>query len=165
MQKQLFMMFLLIYYIVKYLLSGASGSWFTEFVYTVVGTIIKEPLEQVFHRQDALPVTQPASSECLRELVALKPHTPQPHNHFTALFPGPPRWAGARRELLDFMVQGKINRGRHWPFVWVPLHPDQSLPTFTIPPFFYRLDALPAPPTNSVKALKATSALGLGRRR
>jgi len=27
------------------------------------------------------------------------------HNHFTALFPGPPGWAGARRELLDFMVQ------------------------------------------------------------
>jgi len=35
------------------------------------------------------------------------------HNHFTALFPGPPGWAGARRELLDFMMQGKINRGRH----------------------------------------------------
>jgi len=37
------------------------------------------------------------------------------HNHFTALFPGSPGpgWAGARRELLDFMVQGKINRGRH----------------------------------------------------
>ena len=34
------------------------------------------------------------------------------HNCFTALFPGPPGWAGARRELLDFMVQGKINRGR-----------------------------------------------------
>jgi len=32
---------------------------------------------------------------------------------FTALFPGPAGWAGARRELLDFMVQGKINRGRH----------------------------------------------------
>jgi len=31
------------------------------------------------------------------------------HKRFTALFPGPP---GARRELLDFMVQGKINRGR-----------------------------------------------------
>jgi len=30
-----------------------------------------------------------------------------------ALFPGPPGWAGARRELLDFMVQRKINRGRH----------------------------------------------------
>ena len=35
------------------------------------------------------------------------------HNRFMALFPGPPGWAGARRELLDFMVQGKINRGRH----------------------------------------------------
>ena len=35
------------------------------------------------------------------------------HNRFTALFPGPRGSAGARRELLDFMVQGKINRGRH----------------------------------------------------
>jgi len=34
------------------------------------------------------------------------------HNRFTALFPGLPGWAGAKRELLDFMVQGKINRGR-----------------------------------------------------
>jgi len=31
------------------------------------------------------------------------------HNHFMALFPGPPRSAGARRNLLlGFMVQGKI---------------------------------------------------------
>jgi len=35
------------------------------------------------------------------------------YNHFTALFPGRPGWDGGRRELLDFMVQGKINRGRH----------------------------------------------------
>jgi len=35
------------------------------------------------------------------------------HNHFMALFPGPPGWASAKRELLDFMVQGKINRGGH----------------------------------------------------
>ena len=35
------------------------------------------------------------------------------HNRFTALFPGPPGLAGARRELLDFMVQGKINGGTH----------------------------------------------------
>jgi len=32
---------------------------------------------------------------------------------FMALFQGEPGWAGARRELVDFMVQGKINRGRH----------------------------------------------------
>jgi len=31
------------------------------------------------------------------------------HNRFTALFPGPSGWAGARRELLDFMVQWEIN--------------------------------------------------------
>ena len=36
-----------------------------------------------------------------------------PHNRFTALFPGLPGWAGARIELLDFMVQGKTNRCRH----------------------------------------------------
>ena len=35
------------------------------------------------------------------------------HNRFTALFPGPPARAGARKELPEFMVQGKINRGRH----------------------------------------------------
>ena len=32
---------------------------------------------------------------------------------FRPFFPGRPGWAGARRELLHFMVQGKINRGRH----------------------------------------------------
>jgi len=36
--------------------------------------------------------------------------TPQP---FYGLFPEPPGWASARRELLDFMVQGKTNRERH----------------------------------------------------
>ena len=35
------------------------------------------------------------------------------HNRFMALFLGPRGWAGARREILDFMVQRKINRGRH----------------------------------------------------
>jgi len=67
------------------------------------------------------------------------------HNRFTALFPGPPGWAGARRELLDFMVQGEINRGRHND------HPAgrQSIWTNQCPPplypiFFYGPDALPA---------------------
>jgi len=40
-----------------------------------------------------------------------QPHTH--HNHLTALFPGSAGSADARRELLDFMVQGKISRGRH----------------------------------------------------
>jgi len=35
------------------------------------------------------------------------------HTTVLRLFPGPPRWASARRKLPDFVVQGKINRGRH----------------------------------------------------
>ena len=66
------------------------------------------------------------------------------HNGFTALFTGPPGWAGARRELLDFVVQGQINRGRHTD------HPvgRHSIQTNQYPPppspIFYGLDALPA---------------------
>jgi len=66
--------------------------------------------------------------------------TPQP---FYGLFPGPPGWAGARRELLDFMVQWKINRGRHTD------HPAGRHSIWTkhcLPPpspIFYRPDALP----------------------
>ena len=67
------------------------------------------------------------------------------HNRFTALFPGPPGWAGARRELLDFMLQGKINRDRNTD------HPAgrHSIRTNQCPPhhpphIFYRPDALPA---------------------
>jgi len=58
--------------------------------------------------------------------------------------PGPPGWVGARRELLDFMVQGKINRGRHTD------HPAgrHSIRTNQCPPLpspiLYMLDALPA---------------------
>ena len=69
---------------------------------------------------------------------------PLHHNHFMAFFPGPPGWASARREPLDFMVQGKINRGRHTD------HPAgrHSIRTKQCPPppssIFYRPDALPA---------------------
>jgi len=66
------------------------------------------------------------------------------HNRFTDLFSGPPGWSGARRELLDFTVQGNINRGRHTD------HPAGRHSTWTNQcppppsPIFYRLDALPA---------------------
>ena len=87
------------------------------------------------------------------------------HKHFTALFPGPPRWAGARRELLDFMVQGKINRGRHTGYpagchcIRIKQCPPPPSPNFFVQarcPSYYQ--------TNSVKALKAASAFLLGRR-
>jgi len=82
-------------------------------------------------------------------------HTTAHHNHFTALFPGPPRWASARRELLDFMVQGKINRGRHTD------HPTgrRSIRTNQCPlppsPIFLQAGCPSCRPTNSLKALKA----------
>ena len=72
----------------------------------------------VMHRHcDVRPtVTFPAKQHCYCSLAtthfpsSTPHHTPQP---FYGSFPGPPWWAGAGRELLDFMVQGKINTGRH----------------------------------------------------
>ena len=89
-----------------------------------------------------------ASSRDIRYRMMPEHHN---HNRITALFQDHPGWAGARRELLDFMVQGKINRGRHTD------HPAgcHSIRTNQCP-------SSPSPhiftgrPTNSVKALKAT---------
>jgi len=69
---------------------------------------------------------------------------PPQHNHLTALFPGPPGWAGARTELLDFVVQGKINRGRH-----------TNHPAWHHSIRFLQARCPSCHPTNSVKALKA----------
>jgi len=55
-------------------------------------------------------------------LTAPPPH----HNHFTALFPGPrpPGEPVLEENFWTFMLQGKINWGRHRPSRWAPLHPD-----------------------------------------
>ena len=70
-------------------------------------------------------------------------NTTTQRNRFTALFSGPPRWAGARRELLDFTVQGKINRGRHTDHL-VGHYSIQTNQCPSPPSHFYRQDALPA---------------------
>jgi len=76
---------------------------------------------------------------------------------FTALFLGPPGWPGARRELLDFMVQGKINKGRDTD------NPDgrHSIGTNQCPPppspIFLTCQMPFCRPTNSIKALRASS--------
>jgi len=73
--------------------------------------------------------------------------TPPPphHNRFTAVFPGPPGWAGPRKELLDFMVQGEINRGRHTDHLagCYSIRTNQC-PHPPSPHIFYGPDALPA---------------------
>ena len=78
--------------------------------------------------------------------------TPQP---FYGPFSGTTGWASARRELLDFMVQGEINRDRHTD------HPagHHSIRTNQCPPpsspHFLQAGCPSCRPTNSVKALKA----------
>jgi len=61
--------------------------------------------------------TAPNILRAVHHFIALAILTLTPHTtlqlFYGPLSPGPPGWAGARRELLDFMVQGKINRGRH----------------------------------------------------
>ena len=61
------------------------------------------------YTQTAVTTTHFATLRLTRNVTTNNNH----HNRFTALFLGPLGWASARRELLDFMVQGKINRGRH----------------------------------------------------
>jgi len=77
------------------------------------------------------------------------------YNRFTALFPGPPVWAGARRQLLDFMVQGKINRGRHTDHP-AGCHSIQTTGNQCPPPSSHFLQAgCPScRPTNSIRVLK-----------
>jgi len=84
----------------------------------------------------------------------MKPHH---HNRFMAPFPGPSGWAGAGRELLDFMVQRKVNWGRHTD------HPAgrHSIRTNESPPppsphIFYRPDALPASQPTASKHWRQT---------
>ena len=72
------------------------------------------------------------------------------HNHFTALFLGPPRSAGARRKLLlDFMVLGRITRGKHTDNLG-GRHFGHSIrtnqqSTFINPPFLRRMPFMPQP--------------------
>jgi len=99
----------------------------------------------------------------VREISQSKP-SPPPPQPFDGPFSGTSRLAGATRELLDFMVQGKINRGRHTDH----LAGRHSIRTNQCPPppspHFLQAGCPSCCPTNSVKALKATSAFGLKKR-
>jgi len=56
-------------------------------------------------------INQGHRASCTKMWQCKNTTTPQPF--YGPFFPGPPAWAGDRRELLDFTVQGRINRGRH----------------------------------------------------
>ena len=81
------------------------------------------PHHSIFYRPDALLHTQPTVSKHWRQTKREDTYT-QP---FYDPFPGPPGWAGARKEPLDFTVQGKINRGRHT--IWLGATPSELIRT------------------------------------
>ena len=96
---------------------------------------------------------------CFMEVICRipAPHTTPHHNHFTAHYPRPPGWAGARSELLDFMVQGKINRCRHTdhPAGCHSIRTNHCPPPPPPSPIFLQAGCPSCRPTNNVKALKA----------
>jgi len=96
--------------------------------------LLVSSIYQYFSRWTWVSCLHWSSSSTCWERGPLEPHN---HNHFTALFPGPHMWAGATRKLLDFMVQRKINRGRHTdqPAGHHSIRTNQCPPP-TIPPFF-----------------------------
>jgi len=68
------------------------------------------------------------------------------HNRFTAFFRDTPGWSSAKREFLDFMVQGRLTEAD------TPTIRTNQCP---IPPIFLQAGCPSCRPTNSVKALKA----------
>jgi len=78
-------------------------------------------------------------------------------NHFLALFPGPPGWAGARIEVLDLMVQGKGRLTKADPETLRLGATPSGLTSAHLhhPPIFLQAGCPSCRPTNSVKAPKA----------
>jgi len=74
------------------------------------------------------------------ETVMTHSHT---RNHFTALYPGLPGWAGARRNLVDFMVLGKITEADN-PAWRHSMRTNKQL-TSLIPPFLRHMPFLLQP--------------------
>jgi len=74
------------------------------------------------------------------------------HNHFMALFPGPPAWAGAGRNklLLDFMVKWKITKA-DTPTIWLGGTPSGLIsdPPPSFPHFYAGCPSCRNPPTLS----------------
>jgi len=88
------------------------------------------------------------------------------HNRFMALFLGPPGWAGARRELLDSLTQWKINTEADTQTIRLGATPSGlTRAHFHHPPIFLEAGCPSCRLTNTVKALKGTSAYKKGYNR
>jgi len=94
-------------------------------------TFLQERQQLLHHAADVVAVDERKTQ---LHCTSTPPHH---HNRFTALFPGVPGWAGARRELLDFMMQGRLTKADI-----LTIRTNQCLPPPS-PHIFYRPDALP----------------------
>ena len=100
----------------------------------------------VHYRQTNQQKNRPCYSVCSNKLVLrCSLITPPPPQLFTTLFPGPPGWVGARRKLLlDFMVLGRITRGKHTHNTDVRHSIRTNQQSTSISPPIFMPDALPA---------------------
>ena len=86
------------------------------------------------------------SVSIVRQFRNYRHHNTHTHNRFTALFPGPPGWAGARRELLwTLRCKGRLTEA-DTPTIRLGAIPSGLTRDYLHHPrsFSYRLDALPA---------------------
>ena len=133
-----------------------------------------------FYGPVGLPVTQPQSNEAnagrrrikRRRRSALAKWQGCPsiriyhhhhHNRFTALFPGPPGWVGARREFWTLWCKGRLTEA-DTPTVRLGATPSGLTSAYLHHmPFF--TDWTPfLPPNQQCQSTKAISGFGLGRR-
>jgi len=116
-----------------------------EVVASEMGSWVQTKVDRVRWRDGEMVLKRKWGFSLSEVKTQLRTPPPPHHIHFMALSLGPPGWASARREVLDFMVQGKITRSRHTDHpagchsIWTNQYP---LPPS--PHFFYRSDALPA---------------------
>jgi len=107
---------------------------------------------------DAVHRTWPSTSQKTTSIsqTTFHHHTPH-HNRFMALFLGTPSWTNKKRELLDFMVQGRLTQA-DTPIIRLGATPSGlSSAHLHHPPIFLQAGCPSCRPANSVKALKATN--------
>ena len=145
-----------------YIFSFFAGFYDITYCYVLIITLICVVKYSYVYCHTVVFVRLQISSVDLYSYDLAHAHT---HILFTATFLGLPSWAGARRKLLlDFMVQGKITEA-DTPTIRLGATPSGLISAHLHHTIFLKAGCPSCCPNNSVKALKATSAFGLGRRR
>jgi len=102
-----------------------------------------------------------SKQSCQASITMRRP--PPHHNRFTVLFPRPPGWDDARKNFWTLWCKGRLTEADTLTIQLDTTPSGLTSAHLHHPPFFTGWMPFLSP-TNSVKALKATSAFGLGRR-